>query len=127
MPVTALGLLLAAAILHTTWNLIVKRAQEKQVFIWCALIAGAICFSPLLWTNPVFPISLWPYLLSSALFEAIYYITLIRAYENGDFSLLYPMARGAAPVFLVAWAALFLGDCPRLDWLPGIPLVFLLL
>src|SRR5260370_37348107 len=110
MPLTALGLLLAAAILHTTWNLIVKRAQEKQVFIWCALIAGAICFSPLLLTNPVFPISLWPYLLSSALFEAIYYITLIRAYENGDFALVYPMARGATPRFLVAWSAVFLGD-----------------
>src|SRR5260370_27870609 len=125
MPLTALGLLLAAAILHTTCNLIVKRAQEKQVFIWCALIAGAICFSPLLLTNPVFPISLWPYLLSSALFEAIYYITLIRAYENGDFSLVYPMARGAAPVFLVAWAALFLGESPRLYGLIGIALLVL--
>ena len=125
MPLTALGLLLAAAILHTTWNLIVKRAQEKQVFIWCALIAGTICFSPLLLANPVFPISLWPYLLSSALFEAIYYITLIRAYENGDFSLVYPMARGAAPVFLVAWAALFLGESPRLYGLIGIALLVL--
>src|SRR5260370_34922504 len=114
MPLTALGLLLAAAILHTTWNLIVKRAQEKQVFIWCALIAGAICFSPLLLTNPVFPISLWPYLLSSALFEAVYYITLIRAYENGDFSLAYPMAPGVAPGLLGAWAALFLAHGPRL-------------
>ena len=125
MPLTALGLLLVAAILHTTWNLIVKRAQEKQVFIWCALIAGAICFSPLLLTNPVSPISIWPYLLSSAVFEAIYYITLIRAYENGDFSLVYPMARGAAPVFLVAWAALFLGESPRLYGLIGIALLVL--
>src|SRR5258708_21744342 len=113
MPLTALGLLLAAAILHTTWNLIVKRAQEKQVFIWCALIAGAICFSPLLLTNPVFPISLWPYLLSSALFEAIYYITLIRAYEHCDFSLVYPLAGHASPVFLLASVASFPSASPR--------------
>ena len=123
MPLTALGLLLVAAMMHTTWNLIVKRAQEKQVFTWCALIAGSICFSPLLLANWVFPLSIWPFVISSALVEAIYYITLIRAYENGDFSLVYPMARGAAPAFLVLWAALFLGERPRLSGLIGIALL----
>jgi len=100
MPLTALGLLLAAALMHTTWNLLVKRAKEKQVFIWCSLIAGTIIFSPLLVTSPLLLVTIWPYLISSALVESIYYITLIRAYENGDFSLVYPMARGAAPAFL---------------------------
>lgn len=123
MPLTALGLLLVAAMMHTTWNLIVKRAKEKQVFTWCALIAGSICFSPLLLANWVFPISVWPFVVSSALVEAIYFITLIRAYENGDFSLVYPMARGAAPAFLVLWAALFLGESPRLYGLIGIALL----
>lgn len=123
MPLTALGLLLVAAMMHTTWNLIVKRAKEKQVFTWCALIAGSICFSPLLLANRVFPTSVWPFVVSSALVEAIYYITLIRAYENGDFSLVYPMARGAAPAFLVLWAALFLGERPRLYGLIGIALL----
>src|SRR5260221_12825144 len=123
MSLTALGLLLVAAMMHTTWNLIVKRAKEKQVFTWCALITGSICFSPLLLANRVFPISVWPFVVSSALVEAIYYITLIRAYENGDFSLVYPMARGAAPVFLVFWASLFLGERPRLYVLIGIALL----
>ena len=125
MPLTALGLLLVAAIMHTTWNLLVKRAKEKQVFIWCALTAGVIIFSPLLLTSPVFPISVWPYFVSSALIEAIYYITLIRAYENGDFSLVYPMARGAAPAFLLLWATLFLGERPRLFGFVGIALLVL--
>ncbi len=125
MPLTALLLLLAAAMMHTTWNLLVKRAKEKQVFIWCALIAGVFCFSPLLLTSPVFPISIWPYLLSSAIVEAIYYIILIRAYENGDFSLVYPMARGAAPAFLLLWATFFLGEHPRLFGLVGIALLVL--
>jgi len=125
MPLTAIGLLLVAAMMHTTWNLIVKRAREKQVFTWCSLIAGVIIFSPLLLTSAAFPISVWPYLVSSALLEAIYYITLIRAYENGDFSLVYPMARGAAPAFLVLWTALFLGERPRLYGLIGIGLLIL--
>jgi drug/metabolite transporter (DMT)-like permease len=109
--------------MHTTWNLLVKRAKEKQVFIWCSLIAGTIIFSPLLLTSPLSLVSIWPYLISSALVEAIYYITLIRAYENGDFSLVYPMARGAAPAFLLIWATFFLGERPRLFGLIGIALL----
>ncbi len=123
MPLTALGLLLVAAMMHTTWNLLVKRAKEKQVFIWCSLVVGVIIFSPLLLTSPLFPISIWPYLITSALVEAIYYSTLIRAYENGDFSLVYPMARGAAPAFLLLWATFFLGERPQLFGLVGIALL----
>jgi drug/metabolite transporter (DMT)-like permease len=125
MPLTALGLLLIAAVMHTTWNLIVKRAKEKQVFIWCSLISGVVIFSPLLLTSSLFPFSIWPYVISSALVEAIYYIVLIRAYENGDFSLVYPMARGAAPAFLLLWATFFLGEQPRLFGLIGIGLLVL--
>ena len=123
MPLTALGLLLAAAMMHTIWNLLVKRAKEKQVFIWCSLIVGIIIFSPLLLTSPLLLVTTWPYLISSALVEAIYYITLIRAYENGDFSLVYPMARGAAPAFLLIWATFFLGERPRIFGLIGIALL----
>ncbi len=123
MPLTALGLLLVAAMMHTTWNLLVKRAKEKQVFIWCSLIAGTIIFSPLLLTSPLLLASTWPYLISSALVEVIYYIILIRAYENGDFSLVYPMARGAAPAFLLIWATFFLGERPRFFGLMGIALL----
>src|SRR6266487_5420367 len=123
MSLTALGLLLAAAMMHTTWNLLVKRAKEKQVFIWCSLIAGTIIMSMLLVTSPLLLVTIWPYLISSALVEAIYYITLIRAYENGDFSLVYPMARGAAPAFLLIWATFFLGERPRFFGLIGIALL----
>jgi len=123
VPLSALGLLLAASLMHTIWNLLVKRAKEKQVFIWCSLLVGTIIFSPLLLTSSLFLVSMWPYLLSSALVEAIYYITLIHAYENGDFSLVYPMARGAAPAFLLLWTTLFLGERPRFFGLLGITLL----
>jgi drug/metabolite transporter (DMT)-like permease len=123
VPLTALGLLLVAAVMHTTWNLFVKRAKEKQVFIWCSLIAGVIIFSPLLFSSSLSLTFTWPFIISSALVEAIYYITLLRAYENGDFSLVYPMARGAAPAFLLIWATVFLGERPRLFGLIGIALL----
>jgi drug/metabolite transporter (DMT)-like permease len=45
--------------------------------------------------------------------EAAYFIALIHAYDRGDFSLVYPIARGAAPVFLAMWGGLFLGESPH--------------
>ena len=67
MSLTALALLLLAAVLHAEWNLLVKNAREKQVFTWWALCAGAVCFSPLLLLIRTFPIHIWPFVLSSAL------------------------------------------------------------
>ena len=123
MSPAALGLLLIAAALHATWNLFVKRAREKQIFTWCALLVGSVCFAPLLVQVASFPLRIWPYVISSAIFEAIYFLVLLRAYQNGDFSLVYPMARGSAPVLLTVWAMLFLGERPRLYGLIGIGLL----
>ena len=44
MPLSALGLLLLAAVLHAFWNLLVKRAGEKQIFTWWALAVGVRLF-----------------------------------------------------------------------------------
>lgn len=125
MPLSALALLLASALLHATWNLLVKRAREKQIFTWWALMIGLLCFSPLLFQVRTFPASIWPYVLSSGLTEGIYYFVLIRAYQYGDFSLVYPMARGAAPALLTLWAVLFLGERPAPLGLAGIGLLII--
>ena len=125
MPPIALALLLVAAVLHAGWNLFVKRAGEKQVFTWWGLVVGSICFAPLLLLSSSFPLRVWPYVIFSALVEGAYYIILTRAYEHGDFSLVYPMARGAAPAFLVVWAVLFLGERPRLAGFVGLALIVL--
>jgi len=125
MPPIALVLLLVAAVLHAGWNLFVKRAGEKQVFTWWGLVVGSICFAPLLLLSSSFPLRVWPYVIFSALVEGAYYIILTRAYEHGDFSLVYPMARGAAPAFLVVWAVLFLGERPRLAGFVGLALIVL--
>jgi uncharacterized membrane protein len=125
MPPIAFGLLLVAALLHAGWNLFVKRAGEKQVFTWWGLVVGSVCFAPLLLLSQSFPLRIWPYVIFSALVEGAYYITLTRAYEHGDFSLVYPMARGAAPAFLVVWAVLFLGERPRPAGFVGLVLLVL--
>ena len=123
MPLSALALLFIAALLHTVWNLFIKRAQEKLVFTWWALLLATVCFAPFLLQVRAFPLSIWPYVLSSALMEALYFLVLIGAYRFGDFSLVYPLARGAAPALLVLWALLFLGERPRLVGVLGIALL----
>lgn len=125
MPPIALGLLLTAAALHTGWNLLVKRAREKRVFTWWALVVGAIGFAPLLALSPPPPPGVWPYVVASALAEAIYFVALAFAYQYGDFSLVYPLARGAAPAFLAVWAALFLGERPSAAGVGGLALLVL--
>jgi drug/metabolite transporter (DMT)-like permease len=123
VSLVALGLILVAAIMHAGWNLVVKQATRKQVFMWLALVAGVLCFLVVPLISSPLPLSVWPYLAGSALAEAIYYVTLTWAYDLDDFSLIYPLARGAAPALLFVWAALFLGETPRPRGLIGITLL----
>ena len=116
MTLVALALLLVAAALHTGWNLLVKRAAHKQVFTWLALCSGVICALPLLLTTSslasIFSPQVWPLVVTSAIVETVYYLVLIRAYSSGDFSVIYPFARGTAPVFLALWNTLFWPSLP---------------
>jgi hypothetical protein len=94
----------------TAWNFIVKLIEEKHVFTWWALVVGTVPYLPLLVQSLPIPTSIWPYAMASALVEAAYFITLIHAYDRGDFLLVYPIARGAAPALLTMWATVFLGE-----------------
>ena len=119
MSAAALGLILCAAVFHAGWNLFVKQAKNQQVFMMWATLSTLLCFPLLLWLPPL-PLQAWPFVLSSALAEALYIITLSWAYAIGDFSLVYPIARGAAPILLTIWAMLFLKEVPSLFGLVGI-------
>lgn len=125
MPPLALGFLLIAAVIHATWNLFVKRAKEKQIMMWLGLLVAIPIYLPFVLLNPIDILSVWPFILSSTIMEAIYYIILLRAYEHGDFSLVYPIARGTAPALLAIWATLFLRERPTL--LGGIGIAVLVL
>ena len=84
-----------------------------------------VFFSPLVIFGAALPGSVWPYILGSAALEAVYFIALTLAYKLGDFSLVYPLARGAAPALLAIWAALFLGERPSPLGLVGLVVLLL--
>ena len=110
MPLSAIGLLLVSAILHTTWNLLLKQSGEKYMAIWWAAVVGAGLFLPVLFFTGLPAQATWHLLILSVLLEAAYYVVLSAAYNDSDFSLVYPMGRGTAPAFIALWSVLFLQE-----------------
>src|SRR5260370_23505064 len=111
--------------MHAGWNLLVKRAAEQQIFTWWALLMGAVCLLPLVIVNLPLPPRVWPYIADSAALEAIYLLALTGGYAIADFSLIYPIGRGGAPIFLAIWAPFFLGEKPHPGGLFGLALLIL--
>jgi drug/metabolite transporter (DMT)-like permease len=123
MSLFAIGLLLVAAVLHTTWNLLLKQAGEKYMATWWASIIGSLVFLPAIFTLGFPSKSIWHILVISAFFEIAYYIVLAEGYRDSDFSLIYPMGRGAAPALIAIWSAVFLGERFTLGGLFGIIII----
>ena len=125
MSLTALALVLGAGLLHAAWNLILKGAKERLLVAAWGLLAAAAVFSPALIAAWPVPRAAWPFACASATVLLGYYACLARAYERGDFSLVYPVARGAAPALLALWAVLFLGERPSTLGVLGIAAILL--
>jgi drug/metabolite transporter (DMT)-like permease len=124
----ALALVVCAAILHAVWNALAKRAHNQFVFLWSSVSLATVLLLPVgLLRLPAesAPLRGLPFVAASVGIHAIYFYALGRSYRHGDFSRVYPMARGLG-VALVPLAALpLLGERP--SWLGalGVGLVVL--
>jgi len=124
----ALALVVCAAVLHALWNALAKRADNQFVFLWCSVSLATALLLPLgLLRLPAerAPASGLPFVAASVAIHALYFWALARAYRHGDFSRVYPMARGLG-VALVPLVALPLFS-ERLSWVGslGVGLVVL--
>jgi len=89
---------------------------------WQVILGGVFAFILLFFTG--FPSrSLWIFLAISVLFETVYFILLSNAYTDHDFSLVYPIARGTAPAFLLTWSTLLLNENITSAGMTGIGLI----
>lgn len=120
MSLLVLGLLVLSALGHAGWNLLVKNNDKKFILMWWGILLGSIIGAPLLLLHWPIPAKIWPFALASALIETIYDATLATAYQEEDFSVVYPIARGGAPALLGLWAILFLGETPSLAGMIGL-------
>jgi drug/metabolite transporter (DMT)-like permease len=123
MPILAIALLLTSAVIHTFWNLLFKQSTEKYAAMgWQVIVSGVLAILALIFTG-LPPRSVWLIAVVSVAFEAIYYVLLSFAYSDQDFSLVYPVARGAAPALVAVWSALFLNEIPSTGGFIGIALI----
>jgi drug/metabolite transporter (DMT)-like permease len=118
-------LVLCSAVLHATWNALTKSSGDRVVTLAgvmfaCAAIGG---IGSLLVPAP--RAEALPYLAASAGFHFLYQIFLLYAYRFGDLSLVYPIARGTAPLLVAVLGASFAGEVPRPVQAGGIALASL--
>lgn len=130
MPPAVLGLLLGAALLHAGWNILLKTADDPLRTAGRGMVVGAVVLIPaglagwLLAGRPEVPVEAWALAVVSGVLEAVYFVLLSAAYQRGDLSLVYPIARGTAPVLAVGVGIVFLGE--RLGPLGALGVVALL-
>ena len=111
MPIAALVMLFFSASMHAIWNFLLKSSEEKYVAMgWQTILSGALALVLVVFYSGLPPREMWLFAIISMLLEAIYFILLCIAYSDHDFSLIYPIARGAAPALLVLWTAIFLQE-----------------
>lgn len=112
------------------WNFLAKRAAKHKNFIWFASALEAALFLPAaawaLWDS-------WPrlgwraalFLLATGFLHLLYTDSLLRGYRTGDYSFVYPVARGTGPLLAFVGACVFLGERPALLAAAGVSLVAL--
>ena len=119
----SLVLVLLSAIAHSSWNLLLKQSDNKEVFVWGILAGGSVMLAPL--GGALFyyyPIATPGYglVIVSAVLQILYLVLLGRGYAQGDLSLVYPIARGIGPMLVPVLAVLMLGERIALPAIIGI-------
>ncbi len=101
---------LGAAVMHAGWNAIVKVGLDRfSSILLLSMVQGVMALVLL----PFFAAPLaaaWPWVAASALLHIGYKLFLIRAYQHGDLSQVYPLARGTAPLIVALAGAIWLGE-----------------
>lgn len=128
MSLYALSLVVAAAILHAIWNLITKKVNGKLPFFWLVSLGATLIYGPFTYVEIVRTHLSWSGLilglsLVSAVLHLLYFVVLQVGYRKADLSVVYPVARGAGPLFSVLGAILIFGERPGWVALVGVALV----
>jgi drug/metabolite transporter (DMT)-like permease len=110
MEIAVIAAVLVGAAMHAGWNSLVKIGLDRFSVILLLSLAQGLQSLVLLWFFPAPAMAAWPWLVASGLLHTGYKLFLIRAYEHGDLSQVYPLARGSAPLIVAAFSAVALGE-----------------
>jgi drug/metabolite transporter (DMT)-like permease len=114
----ALGLALGAAFLHALWNVLLAGSRDSVAATGALLVFGVLLLAPAALLAGDLSSSAIPFVAASAVLELAYFVLLARAYRGGELGVVYPVARGSAPVLVLGAAVLGLGK--GVSWLAAL-------
>ena len=113
MDSLALTLILLSAVAHASWNFLVKRGTNQEVFIWWSQATIAVALLPvavfLAWRYPIVGPG-WRFVLGTIALHILYFVFLGRGYQKADLSVVYPIARGMGPALVPVLGVMVLGE-----------------
>ncbi len=123
MPLLALVFALTAAVLHAFWNLLLARAEDIESATAVALIAAIVVFAPVTAGTWRVDSRVWPFIAVTSILQLVYFGLLTMAYRRAELSVVYPLARGLAPVLVLVMGAVALGEATSVAQVVGVCLV----
>jgi drug/metabolite transporter (DMT)-like permease len=109
VPADALGLVLAAAVLHAAWNVLLRGSEDVEARTAVVLGLSVLLFAPVAAETWSVSWTVAPYVIASAALEGAYFALLVAAYRRRELSVVYPIARGSAPLLVLLGTAVVLG------------------
>lgn len=110
MSLFALTLVLSAAVMHASWNAVVKAATDRAISLSAVTTAHTVAGAILIAVAGMPDASAWPYIIASTVIHYGYYMLMFQAYRLGDLSQVYPISRGMAPVLVALGTYLMIGE-----------------
>jgi drug/metabolite transporter (DMT)-like permease len=110
VPPLVLVLVLGAALMHASWNAMLRSGLDRLWSITLMCCVAAVASGIAVVFLPPLARAAWPYAGFSATLQIGYCLFLVRAYEKGELSQVYPVARGSAPLLVALGAAVFAGE-----------------
>ena len=128
MSPTALVIVIVAAVIHATWNLLAKKSGGGSLFVWLFTTLSSLILVPVALVLVIvqqseITIVKSIFIAGTALLHLVYFLLLQRGYQAGDLSLVYPIARGLGPALATVGAVLLLGERPTLLAIAGLVLI----
>jgi drug/metabolite transporter (DMT)-like permease len=114
---------LAAAVTHAAWNAIAHGIKDQMLAFALIGVGGILASIPLVIIAATPRHDCWPYLLGSVAIHVFYVLLLMRCYRYGEFSQVYPLARGTSPLVVTVLAAIFVHERPSLTQVAGVLVV----
>ncbi len=123
MTLTITIILLSVGLIHAIWNALLK--ANKDTITMLGVLFGTMGVIALIAVFFVPPITnqILPYLLATTIVHIVYKFGIIKMYQHGDLSLVYPIARGIAPVIVMILALLFANEIPTYIQIAGIIII----